>query len=158
MATRNVPVPAPEEEPMEEEQVEQELPPGEPETASEKLIAKTPWWAISAGLHVVVALLIGFFWAVQATPEEEAVVVSPPRKPRQLPEMEKPRDLDPNKKILDMQKSVEDPVYKKDAEEADHNETDDNEEFKQAKGDSLDFVSDKPFKGKGTYDVVGAGG
>ncbi len=157
MATRNVPLPSPEEEQMEEDQVEQELPPGEPQTAGEKIIAQTPWWAISTGLHVVGALLIGLLWAVQAKGDEEAVVVSPPRKPRQLPEMEKPRDLDPNKKILDMNKSVEDPVYRKDAEEADHNETADEEEFMKAKGDSLDFVSDKPFKGKGTYDVIGGG-
>ena len=68
------------------------------------------------------------------------------------------RDLDPNKKILDMEKSVEDPVYRKDAVESDHNETADEEEFQKAKGDSLDFVSDKPFQGKGTYDVIGGGG
>jgi Ca-activated chloride channel family protein len=48
------------------------------------------------------------------------------------------------------------PVYRKDAAEADHNETAD-EEFLKAKGDSLDFVSDKPFKGKSTYDVIGGG-
>jgi hypothetical protein len=42
--------------------------------------------------------------------------------------------------------------------EADHNETADEEDCQKAKGDSLDFVSDKPFKGKGTYDVIGGGG
>jgi len=158
MATRNVPVPAPEEEPVEEEQQEERaLPPGEPETTGEKLIAKTPWWSISLGIHVVVALLCGWFWVVASPEEEEAVVVSPPRRPKVLPEMEKPRDLNPSKKILDMAKSVEDPVYRKDAEESDHNETADDEEFQKAKGDSLDFVSDKPFKGKGTYDVIGTG-
>jgi hypothetical protein len=157
MATRNIP--APEEEPMEDEQQEEvALPPGEPETMGGKVIANTPWWAISTGLHVTAALLIGFFWAVNANVPEEAVVVAPPRKPRQLPEMEKPKNLDPNKKVLDMEKSVEDPVYRKDAEESDRNETADNEEFQKAKGDSLDFVSDKPFKGKGTYDVIGGGG
>jgi hypothetical protein len=125
---------------------------------ADTLLSHTPWWAISTGLHVVVALLIGLLWAVQAREDDEAVVVSPPRKPRELPEMERPRDLDPNKKILDIKKSVEDPVYRKDAEEADHNETADEEEFMKAKGDSLDFVSDKPFQGKGTFDVIGGGG
>lgn len=156
MATRNVPMP--EEEPLEDEQEEMDLPPPPPETIGGKIIANTPWWAISTGGHVMVALLIGFFWAANANIDEEAVVVSPPRKPRQLPEMEKPKDLDPNKKVLDMEKSVEDPIYRKDAEESDHNETADNEEFAKAKGDSMDFVSDKPFKGKGTYDVIGGGG
>ncbi len=135
-----------------------ELPPGEPETATEKLVQHTPWWAVSTGIHVVFALLIGLLWAVQAKGDEEAVVVSPPRKPRPVPDLEKPRDLDPNKKILDMKKSVEDPVFRKDFEESDHNETADEEEFMKAKGDSLDFVSDKPFKGKGTYDTIGVGG
>jgi len=134
-----------------------ELPRGEPETATDKLVQKTHWWALSTGMHVVLALLIGFFWAVGSREDAEAVVVRPPRKPRQLPEMEKPRNLDPQKKILDMPKTVEDPVFKKDALEADHNETADEEEFQKAKGDSVDFVSDKPFKGKGTYDVIGGG-
>ncbi len=40
------------------------------------------------------------------------------------------------------------------SEEADHNETADKDDFKQAKGDSLDFVSSAPFKGKGTYDRI----
>ena len=57
---------------MEEEQVEQELPPGEPQTFGEKMIHHTPWWAISTGLHVVLALIIGFLWAVQAREDDEA--------------------------------------------------------------------------------------
>jgi hypothetical protein len=155
MATKQIPV-EPEEDPQEEER---ELPPGEPQTTTDKLIAKTPWWAMSTGIHVVVALIMAYLIVLSGPPvDDNAVVVAPPRKPRPIPEMEKPRDLDPNKKILDMKKSVEDPVYKKDAEESDHNETADDEEFQKAKGDSLDFVSDKPFKGKGTYDTIGTGG
>jgi len=57
----------------------------------------------------------------------------------------------------DLRRAIVDPVYRKDAEEADHNQTADEEDFKKAKGDSLDFVSDKPFKGKGTYDTIGGG-
>ena len=132
--------------------------PSDPETPVEKLVQKTPWWSISVGLHTVAALIVAFFWVVQARGDDEAVVVSPPRKPRVVPDMKKPLDADPNKKVLDMEESVEDPVYRKDAEESDHNETADEEEFEKAKGDSLDFVSDKPFKGKGTYDVIGGGG
>lgn len=161
MATNRVPINPPEDQAPEEmeEQGLEELPAGEPQTFTDKLIAKTPWWAISTGLHVVVALVLAYLVVIGGPPvEEEAVVVATARKPRPIPEMEKPKDLDPNKKILDMKKSVEDPVYKKNAEESDHNETADDEEFMKAKGDSLDFVSDKPFKGKGTYDVLGAGG
>ena len=64
-------------------------------------------------------MISGFTWAVllgfgsllwgsgTAKADDEAVVVSPPRKPRQIPEMEKPKDIDPNKKILDNPKKVE---------------------------------------------------
>jgi hypothetical protein len=129
--------------------------PHDPETAGEKVIQKTPWWAISTGLHVVGALLIGFFWAVQL-PAEEAVITAAPRRPRPLPEMEKPLDVKENLKTLDVKQSSEEVVFKK-AEEADHTETADDEEWQKAKGDSLDFVSDKPFKGKGSNDAIGGG-
>ena len=66
--------------------VGEELPPGEPETAGEKLVAKTPWWVISVGMHAMVALIVGFFWVVSAVAEEEAVVVTPPRRPRPKPQ------------------------------------------------------------------------
>jgi hypothetical protein len=159
MATRNIPVPPPEDDmPEEGMEEEKELPPGEPQTFTDKVIHATPWWAISTGIHVVIALICAYM-VVLAKPagEEEAVVVAPPRKPRPVPEMEKPKDLNPNEKILDIKKAVDDPVYKKDAEESDHNETADDEDYQKAKGDSLDFVSDKPFKGKGTYDTIGGG-
>ena len=71
--------------------VGEELPPGEPESAGEKLFAKTPWWAISIGIHAMVALIVGFSWVVSAVAEEEAVVVSPPRQPRVIPEMIHPK-------------------------------------------------------------------
>jgi Ca-activated chloride channel family protein len=122
-----------------------------------KSIDRIPQWALSTGLHVFLALLVGFFWVVGAPPVEETVVVGralklPP------PEMERPRDLDPNKKILDMERSVEDPVYRRETEQADHAEMVEMEEFHRARGDSVDFVSDKPFKGRATCDVIARGG
>jgi len=128
-----------------------------PPGTAESLVQRTPWWSLSVGLHVLLAVLVGFFWVVRAMDAEQAAAVNPRRKTPPLPEMEKPRDLDPKRKILDMVKSVEDPVYRKEAEEADHNETTDVEEFQKARGDSLDHVSDRPFQGRSTYDVVGGG-
>jgi hypothetical protein len=136
---------------------EETLPPGEPQGPTENLIQKTPWWAISTGLHVTAALLIGFFWVIQTEGDAEAVVVTPPRRPRTIPEMEKPKDLNPQK-VLDVKETSSEVVFRKDVEVSDHVETADDEEYKKAKGDSLDFVSDKPFKGKGTYDTIGGGG
>jgi len=159
MATRDIPVPPPNEEvPQEEMEEQQELPAGEPETLGEQIIAKTPWWAISFGVHVVIAFILTYLIVLgEDKKDEELVKISARRDPVEQPEM-KPVDLPERKKILDMKKSVEDPVFRKDAEESDHNETADEEEFQKAKGDSVDFVSDKPFKGKGTYDVIGGGG
>ncbi len=48
--------------------------------------------------------------------------------------------------------------FRRDAGNADHNESADDEDFHKMKSDSLDFVSDRPFKGKGTCDVIGGGG
>lgn len=158
MATSRVPVPPPEEEPFEEEQ--QPLPAStEPQTAVDRLVMATPWWGISVGFHVVIALagVLLFGGGRGEANDQDAISVAPPKKPRPLPEMEKPRDLDPNKKVLDTEKSVEDPMFRK-VEEATHNESDDDEEHHQMKGDSLDFVSDKPFKGKGISDAIGVGG
>jgi hypothetical protein len=157
MATRQDP--PPEEEYYEEGEEElPELPAGEPQTFTDTLVAKTPYWVISTFSW---SIILGFFALVWGSGvpkvDDDAVVVSPPRKPRQIPEMEKPKDLDPNKKVLDNPKKTDDPIFRK-VEEADHNESDDDEEFKKMKGDSLDFVSDKPFKGKGTYDTIGGGG
>ena len=129
----------------------------EPETVAGKLVQKTPWWSISIGLHTVGALLVGFFWVVGAVKDTEALVVTPPRPPRTVPKMDPIKKLDDNKKILDIEKKSEEVVYKR-AIESDHTETPDEEDFKKAKGDSLDMVSDKPFKGKGTFDVIGGGG
>jgi hypothetical protein len=134
-----------------------EVPPGEPETATEKIVHHTPWWAVSTGLHVVGALAIGLLWAVSAPEDVEAVVVQPPRKPREMPELTFPHDVQTNKP-LDVQKTSAEVVWIKDATDADHTETPDDEDFKKAKGDSLDFVSDKPFKGRGTNDAIGGGG
>ncbi len=140
-----------------EEEARAGAPTPSPESTVDRLISKTPWWGLSLGLHVLFALLAGWFWVAAARPEDEAVVVSPPRRPRPMPELDRPRDPHENRKILDMEKKVEDPVFKKDAEESDRNETADEQEFQKARGDALDFLTDKPFKGKATYDVIGAG-
>lgn len=145
----------------EEEQYEDEpLPEGprEPETLTDQIIQKTPWWFLSIFGHGLAFLLIAFIVVVAGpNKDEEVVVVAAPRKPPPEPEIEKPKDLQHAEKFLDIDKQVEDPIFKR-AEEADHNESDDNEEFESMKGDSTDFKSDKPFKGQGLNDSIGAGG
>jgi len=134
------------------------LPPGEPETPTDRVIAKTPWWAMSTGLHVVATLVMAYLIVLSGPAEAEIPTnVRPTRRVRPF-EIERPRDIDPNKKILDIKKPTADPVFNRQAEESERNETDDDEPWHLAKGDSLDLVSDKPFKGKGTYDTIGGGG
>ncbi len=53
---------------------------------------------------------------------------------------------------------VDAPVFVKDAEETDHNESTNEEEFKQAKGDTTDFLADKALRGPGITDSLGTGG
>jgi hypothetical protein len=134
-----------------------DLPPAEPESAGEKVLQKTPWWSISTGLHVVAALVLGWFWAVSAPAAEEAVLVNPPRRAVKPPEMERPRDVTDKPQTLDIPQESEHVVYVK-TEDHSSTESPDDEDFKKVKGDSLDMVSDKPFQGKGTYDVIGGGG
>ena len=110
----------------EDEQVD--LGPREPESAVEKLVEKTPWWAISVGAHTIAVLILSFL-IVLGNPFEDAdaVTMTPPRKPRQLPEMEKLRDMIKNNPLDIKKKAVEEVVFKR-AKEADHTETADEED------------------------------
>ncbi len=152
MAARRPPEPEPEDELQDEE-----LP---PEEAPDRTIRSAPWWAVSIALHAVI-LIIATIWVVGSAILKEELITIVQITPRKIDEIEfeRPRDVFENKKpIKNEQPSKEDPVFIKDAEESDHNETDNNEEFQQAKGESKDFLSDKPFKGEGVYDTIGIGG
>jgi hypothetical protein len=126
-----------------------------PEPESGGVIKKTPWWSISTGLHLVAALALGWFWAVdvQGTDEVPVVVV---RKPRQKIEFEKPKDVPQKEPVLDVKQESEAVVFTREVDEK--VETNDDEDFAKAKGESEEYVSTKPFKGKGTNDVIGGGG
>jgi hypothetical protein len=134
-----------------------EPPPAEPEGAGEQLIRKTPWWSISTGIHVVVALVLGWMWAVGAPAEEISTVLSPPRKPVPKPDMEMPKIEHEQKKPLDIPQTSEHVVFVR-TEDTTSTQTPDDEEFAKVKGDSEDMVSNKPFKGKGFSDAIGGGG
>lgn len=60
-------------------------------------------------------------------------------------EIERPKGLEYARKFLDVEKSVEDPIFRR-AEEFDHNETEDDDP-QSMKGASTDFKNDKPFRG-----------
>ncbi|MBI4833720.1 MAG: hypothetical protein HY811_02715 [Planctomycetes bacterium] len=107
------------------------------------------------GIVILAALIVAE--PVVKTEEIKTIKLPPPVEEKQL-DMELPRDvIENNKPPKDDQVSETDPVWK-DAEESDHNETADDEDFNESKGDSYDFVSDKPLKGAGVYDMMGVGG
>lgn len=142
-------------EPLEEEQQEVS---SEPETFSDRLARNSPWWAISVGFHVLL-ILVAAFWVVatlaQDDPTPIVAAVQPPPEPPKIEE-EKIEQKEYSNKTLDIPQRAEDAVTYE-AKESDHNESADNEEFHERKGESKDFVSDKPFKGYGTYDTIGGG-
>ena len=139
-----------------------ELPPDElpPEKSRDHRMLVAPWWAISIALHAIVLIIATILVVGSSIIREEMVtIVQISERKIDEVEFEKPRDVFENKKpVKNEQPSKEDPVFTKDAEESDHNETDNNEEFQQAKGESKDFLSDKPFKGEGVNDAIGVGG
>jgi hypothetical protein len=139
------------------EQAVEELP-CEPQTLSEKLSKAAPWWLISSFAHGLVAVVCMYIIAVTArVKEEEAVVVSEHRKVEQPEIVKKQKDPVKREQELPLEKKHDEPVIYK-APEEDQTETPNDEEFKKAKGESLDNISDKPFKGKSLYDVVGVSG
>ncbi|MBI3099676.1 MAG: terpene cyclase/mutase family protein [Planctomycetes bacterium] len=121
-------------------------------------VQRTPWWAISLAVHL---LVIAIFMAVTIDSDAGAqespitVVVSPPKK--EEIKIEPIRDVIEQKKIDTDEVVVQDPVLK-DAEVDDHNETDNDEPYEQNKGDSMDFNSDKNQKSNQWNDSIGVGG
>ncbi len=119
-------------------------------------VKRTPWWAISVAFHLLIFLVLLSIKMGEAgeqpPPPITVNIQPPPPDPLKLEKPEREEESD-----IEDEKSVEDPTLR-DAEEADHNETADNEDFEQAKGDSLDFISDKNQQNTGVFDSIGLGG
>ncbi|MFH1022646.1 MAG: prenyltransferase/squalene oxidase repeat-containing protein [Planctomycetota bacterium] len=124
---------------------------------------RTPWWAMSLGIH---GLILMFCWltVLAVSDEKKEVVVAIPiqeRPPEPEYDENKLRDIVKSTKEVETDSDlppVENPVVVKDFETSDHNETANNEDFMQMKGDSTNFLSNQPFKGYGALDVIGTGG
>ena len=122
------------------------------------LLKMAPYLLISA---LFVSLMLGVMaMVILSAPNtriDDVVEILMPQKKQPDLEMELPRDIFDNKNLPKDIPSDQDPVWK-DAEVSDHNETADEEDFQESKGDSMDFLSDKPLKGAGVYDSIGVGG
>jgi hypothetical protein len=144
------------------------------EQQSQGWFSNAPWWLVSAGLHAVLVLgatLIAIERAFTIDSGEVAVVVS--GAPRQVfQEIERPRDVFNRAGIpKDDQTTAptdEPAIFFPEAKESDHHESADNEDYKQMKGDSKDFLSyikgdaggirgRQAGKAPGVYDTMGVG-
>jgi hypothetical protein len=150
-------------------------PPAEVEVqGSQGWFANSPWWLISAGIHAVLLLGASLYAIDKFVPVDDnqvAVVVA--AKPATIiNEPERPRDVFERKGIpKDDQVSspTEEPaIFFPDAKESDHNESADDEDTRQMKGDSKVFLSyikgeAGGFRGRqagktpGVYDTMGVG-
>ncbi len=126
----------------------------DPEAASEKILNKTPWWAISVGLHTLAVLVLTFLVVVGRPVESDEVAILKPAPRRLDPPVEFIEHPMKSPVPIDLPKKVVDPLLTR--EHDDTHQTPDFEEFEKAKGDP-DFVSTKPFKGKGANDAIGGG-
>ncbi len=137
-------------------------------------ISNAPWWFISAGIHLVILLiatLVTIERYMQIESGEVVVTVTPPRNSG-IQDLERPRDVFERKGIpKDEPGAVTDEpaIFFPEAKESDHNESADNEDYGQMKGDSKEFTSyikgeAGGFRGrqagpnKGVYDTMGVGG
>jgi len=138
-------------------------------------ISNAPWWLISAGIHVVLLLGATLFTIerLMAIDEGEVLLAVTPPPKSVINELERPRDVFERKGIPkddNVAQPTEEPaIFFPEAKESDHNESADNEDYKQMKGDSKDFLSYIPgeaggFRGRqagktpGVYDTMGVGG
>jgi len=137
-------------------------------------LSNAPWWLVSVGLHAVLILgatLIAIEKYITVDAGEMAVVVSSSSN-KIIQEIERPRDVFERKGIPKddqiSQPTDEPAIFFPEAKESDHNESADNEDYKQMKGDSKDFLSyikgdAGGFRGRqagkapGVYDTMGVG-
>src|ERR1043165_8851885 len=137
-------------------------------------LANSPWWLISTGIHAVLLLAASLYYIEKNMPiddSEVAVVVGAKSAPV-VQEIERPRDVFERKGIPkddQVANPTDEPaIFFPEAKESDHNESADNEDYHQMKGDSKDFLSyikgeAGGFRGRqagknpGVYDTMGVG-
>lgn len=124
-------------------------------TVMEFVHVLAPWlgipceWPFTLGYHNP---FLGTGSAEDKDSDDGVVVIVPSRRPRPLPELERPsqRDgWDSRKVPVDESLGIPSPIFDRPFRGAT------NTGWNKAKGDSIDYVSDKPFRSKGTYDVLG---
>ena len=118
---------------------------------------RLPWFLVSLAFHAMLFFIFSLIPVGKKGGGGEKEVITN-IVPEEIPEMIEPERevLETDKPIKQDEEPTEEPVIK-DAEEADHNETADEEDWEQSKGQE-DQLSDKPFEGKGFLSNLGLGG
>src|SRR5438876_681653 len=137
-------------------------------------LANSPWWLISTGIHAVLLLAASLYYIEKNMPidDSEVAVVVGTKPPPLMQEIERPRDVFERKGIPKDEPSnpaAEPAIFFPEAKESDHNESDDNEDYHEMKGESKDFFSHIRGGGEGirgtlrnakagVYGTLGVGG
>ncbi len=133
----------------------------EPEGITERLARKTPWWAISVGLHAAAAMIAGLFWIAESLAEKEPdpdppfvnlETDPPPPVPPEIYTPHQPIDMPP----IDLPDLRDEAILKEVRNLEEGLPLDDIVE--RPKGDDLTFKSDRPFKSRWNNDAIGTGG
>ncbi|KAF0241787.1 MAG: hypothetical protein FD180_4257, partial [Planctomycetota bacterium] len=141
----------------------------------EEQVRNTPWWLISIAFHLIVlAGMTVITFDEKVTIKEEPTIIPLAAKVDKKLDLERPRDVFERKGIPKVGQEnappTEEPaIFFPDAEESDHNESADNEDYGKMKGDSEEFLSAMPGEGggirgrqpgkaAGVYDAMGVGG
>jgi hypothetical protein len=139
-----------------------------------EVLEHAPWWAVSALFHLlllIAATVIGFSVRERTVEKTIEIRVAPAERVAPLRFSERRSFVD-RKGIPSstMDETIQDPaIFFPEAEESDHNESADNEDYQQMKGDSFDFISSLKGKAGGirgssvareaaVYDALGVGG
>lgn len=111
-------------------------------------VMNTPWWILSVALHAIILAGASLMYterlvAVDTPPI--TVVISPPKNIKKL-EFDRPRDVVERRGLPqddapnDQVTTNEPAIFNPNAEDSDHNESNDGEDYGQMKGDSTDFL------------------
>src|SRR5579862_9495430 len=138
------------------------------------LFRNAPWWLISFGLHAVLVLGAALIYVERLVAVDEGAVevVLTTQAAGPVAEIERPRDVFERKGIPKddaAPSAAEEPaIFFPEAKESDHNESADNEDYHQMKGESKNFLAYTPgeaggFRGRqvgktaGMNDAMGVG-
>jgi len=119
-------------------------------------LKNAPWFLISLAIHAVIFIILHLISANPAQAKKDPGIIEVSA-PEEIEEPEEEEEVEEETEEVEPEEEVtEDPVIKE-TEISDHNETDNQEEFEESKGEE-DLLSDKPFDGTQTNDAVGFGG